>query len=71
MVSSDTFEERVEGEVLKKTSTKITKAEGEQIVQAIANKLRPVVFEELGIEVKYAGKMLADMQKDGWQVLTF
>ena len=28
-------------------------------------------LEELGIEVKYAGKMLADMQKDGWHVLTF
>ena len=26
---------------------------------------------ELGIEVKYAGKMLADMQKDGWHMLTF
>jgi len=28
-------------------------------------------LEELGIEVKYAGKMLAEMQKDGWHVLTF
>jgi hypothetical protein len=28
-------------------------------------------LEELGIEVKYAGKLLADMQKDGWHVLTF
>jgi len=28
-------------------------------------------LEELGIEVKYAGKMLADMQKDGWHMLTF
>jgi hypothetical protein len=28
-------------------------------------------LEELGIEVKYAGKMLADMQKDGWHVLAF
>jgi len=28
-------------------------------------------LEELGIEVKYAGKMLADMQKDGWHLLTF
>ncbi len=27
-------------------------------------------LEELGIEVKYAGKMLADMQKDGWHMLT-
>ncbi len=25
----------------------------------------------LGIDVKYAGKLLADIQKDGWHVLTF
>jgi hypothetical protein len=28
-------------------------------------------LEKLGVTVKYTGKLLADMQKEGWHVLTF